>query len=206
MMQPRRRTVGILVFDEVEVLDFCGPFEAFSVARRPEAPEDEDRLFDVRIIAEEQRIIRCRNGLLVQPHHTIEDHPPLGIVVVPGGYGTRRERTNPRILDWIARQSAASELTTSVCTGAFLLATVGLLDGHSATTHWENIASLRKHYPAVTVLENARYVDDGNVVTAAGVSAGIDMSLHVIARLHGEETAAWTARYMEYDRFPLAAG
>lgn len=206
MTKSTPRTVGILIFDDVEVLDFCGPFEAFSVARRPDATDDEDRLFDVRTIAEENRLISCRNGLLVQPHHTIDDHPPLDIIVVPGGRGTRKERTNPRILDWIAKQAAQIELTTSVCTGAFLLAATGMLDGKKATTHWGSIDWLREYHPAVTVIDDARYVDEDTIVTAAGVSAGIDMSLHVIARLHGEEIAAWTARHMEYDHYPLAVG
>src|SRR6266542_1942765 len=147
MSERRIRTVGILIFDDVEVLDFCGPFEVFSVAR----PAGEDA-----------------------------DDPPLDILVVPGGQGTRRERANARLLDWIAAQDRDVELTTSVCTGAFLLAERGLLDGRR-----------------VTMLADARVVDEGHVITSAGVAAGIDMALHVVARLHGEETAAWTARRME---------
>ena len=199
MGERRRRTVGILTFDDVEVLDFCGPFEVFSVARPHGENADEARLFDVLTIAEERRIIRCRGGLLVQPHHTIADHPPLDLLVVPGGQGTRRERLNGRLLDWIAAQAGSAELTTSVCTGAFLLAERGLLDGRRATTHWASVDWMRGQYPAVTMLADARVVDEGRVVTSAGVSAGIDMALHVVARLHGEETAAWTARRMEYD-------
>ena len=199
MSEQRRRTIGILIFDDVEVLDFCGPFEVFSVARPAGRNDDEARLFDVLTIAEEERIVRCRGGLLVQPHHTIAGHPPLDLLVVPGGQGTRRERHNGRLLDWIAAQDRRTEITTSVCTGAFLLAERGLLDGHRATTHWASIGWMRDQYPAVTMLADARVVDEGRVVTSAGVSAGIDMALHVVARLHGEETAAWTARRMEYD-------
>jgi transcriptional regulator GlxA family with amidase domain len=122
MVSPHPRTVGILIFDDVEVLDFCGPFEVFSVARPVGKQRDEARLFTVFTITQEPRLIRCRGGLLVQPHHTLADHPPRDILVVPGGVGTRRERGNRRILDWIAARHQQTELTTSVCTGAFLLA------------------------------------------------------------------------------------
>ena len=156
-------------------------------------------------IAEKNEIVSCRGGLLVQPHHTIADHPPLDIIVIPGGKGTRREIDNPVVLDWIAAQAAKIELTTSVCTGAFLLAKVGLLDGKAATTHWGSIQWMRDYFPKVDIRDDARFVDQGSVVTSAGVSAGIDMSLHVIGRLYGQETAEWTARHMEYDGY-VAAG
>jgi transcriptional regulator GlxA family with amidase domain len=204
----RPMTVGILIFDEVEVLDFCGPFEVFaSASATGEAPRDERRLFTVLTIAEENRTIHCRGGLLVQPHHTLADHPPLDILVVPGGYGTRRELSNPVVLDWIAAQDKQTSLTASVCTGAFLLAADGLLDGKRATTHWASIDWLREHYPAIDVRADERVVDEGHIVTSAGVSAGIDMALHVVARLHGHAIAADTARGMEYDwnTEPLAA-
>ena len=192
-------TVGILIFDEVEVLDFCGPFEVFSIARDPDDSMDDRPLFRAVTIAEDHRIISCRGGLLVQPHHVIDNHPPIDILVVPGGQGTRRERLNSRVLDWIAAQDRATELTTSVCTGAFLLAERGILDRHRATTHWASVEWMRQQYPAIDMLSDVRVVDEGHVITSAGVSAGIDMALHVVARLHGDETAAWTARRMEYD-------
>jgi transcriptional regulator GlxA family with amidase domain len=200
---PDARTVGILVFPEVEVLDFCGPFEVFSSAALP-APDGqpEPHLFRPLIVAERLETTRCRGGLLVVPHHTLDDHPPLDIIVVPGGFGTRRERTNPAVLGWIARQQAAGALVTSVCTGAFLLAANGMLDGHPATTHWSTIDWLREEHPAIDVRDDRRIVDLGRIVTSAGVSAGIDMALHVVARLHGEETARRTARDMEYDGWP----
>ncbi len=199
MHATQRRTVGILIFDDVEVLDFCGPFEVFSTARPVGDDGDDARLFTAITIAEQDRLITCRGGLLVQPHATVDAHPPLDILVVPGGQGTRRELHNARLLDWIAAQDGRAELTTSVCTGAFLLAQRGLLDGRRATTHWASIAWMRGAYPAVEVVDTARVVDEGHVITSAGVSAGIDMALHVVARLHGEETATRTARAMEYD-------
>jgi transcriptional regulator GlxA family with amidase domain len=129
----------------------------------------------------------------------IVDHPPIDVLVVPGGQGTRRERLNDRLLDWIAAQDRSAQLTTSVCTGAFLLAERGILDQHRATTHWASVDWMRQQYPAVTMLADERVVDEGRVITSAGVSAGIDMALHVVSRLHGAEAAAWTARRMEYD-------
>lgn len=196
-----QRTVGILVFDDVEVLDFCGPFEVFAVSRSNDNRDDSGKLFTVLTIAEEARIVRCRGGLLVQPHHTIADHPPLDILVVPGGAGVVPiYEGNVRVLDWIAAQAAQVELASSVCTGALLLAQRGLLDGKQATTHWSSIARLREHHPAIDVIENARFVDEGRIITSAGVSAGIDMALHVVERLCGDDVATRTARIMEYDR------
>jgi len=199
MNQDQLLTVGILIFDDVEVLDFCGPFEVFSVARPAGKYGDEFKLFNVVTIAEEDRIITCRGGLLVKPHATTENHPPLDILVVPGGQGTRRERHNQRLLGWIARQDQHTNLTTSVCTGAFLLAERGLLDHHRATTHWSSVEWMRSTYPAVEMVADARVVDEGHIITSAGISAGIDMSLYVVSRLHGVDVAEWTARQMEYD-------
>jgi transcriptional regulator GlxA family with amidase domain len=195
------RTVGILLFPDVEILDFCGPFEVFASAALPPetAGGPERRLFRVVTIAEHLDLITCRGGLLVQPHHTLTDHPPLDVVVIPGGYGTRREQENPAVLDWIAARHREGALTTSVCTGAFLLGAANLLDGKRATTHWATIDDLRGLRPRIEVLSDARVVDESTIITSAGVSAGIDMALYVVARLHGEEVARATARDMEYE-------
>jgi transcriptional regulator GlxA family with amidase domain len=199
LAQPRN--VGILIFPDVEILDFCGPFEVFASATLPAETEGgpETRLFAVFTVAERSELVACRGGLLVQPNHTLADHPPLDLVVVPGGFGTRREQENPVVLDWIARQRRSGALTTSVCTGAFLLGAAGLLDGRRATTHWTTIDGLRANHPKTDVLADARVVDEGEIITSAGVSAGIDMALHVVRRLHGDEVARRTARDMEYD-------
>jgi transcriptional regulator GlxA family with amidase domain len=184
MIQPAQpRNVGILIFPDVEVLDFCGPFEVFaSTSLPPQTDGDpETRLFEVFTIAERAELVACRGGLLVQPNHTLDDHPPLDLVVIPGGYGTLREQENPVILDWITRQRRTGALTTSVCTGAFLLGAAGLLDGLRATTHWTTIDGLRTHLPATDVLADVRIVDEGEIITSAGVSRR-------------------TARDMEYDR------
>jgi transcriptional regulator GlxA family with amidase domain len=207
MSEAKVRTVGILIFDDVEVLDFCGPFEVFSTARLAGKDGAEDRLFRVVTIAEEGRTIAARGGLHVVPNHAISDHPPLDILLVPGGFGTRQVLENERLLAWIGEQGRRAELATSVCTGAFLLAATGLLDGRRATTYWSAVEELGRRYPAVTPVGDARFVDEGRIVTSAGVSAGIDMSLHVVARLHGEAAADWTARLMEYERrVPAGAG
>ncbi len=197
--QTRRSQVGILIFEDVEVLDFCGPFEVFSITTEEGQSGDEAQLYDVHIVAETRELVRCRNGLLVQPHHSIDDHPNLDIVVVPGGRGTRRERSNPRVLAWIKVQHERVGLMTSVCTGAFLLAANGLLDGKSATTHWASIDWFRETWPAITVRDDERFVDEGGIITSAGVSAGIDMALHVVERMHGPSVARQSARHMEYD-------
>jgi transcriptional regulator GlxA family with amidase domain len=189
------RTVGILIFPEVEILDFCGPFEVFSSA----TSESGEKLFDALTVAETDALVSCRGGLLVQPNVTFATAPKFDIIVVPGGYGTDTQQENPVVLDWLRRQRASVELTTSVCTGAFLLGAAGLLDGLRATSHWTTIDRLRGFVPNATVLDDERVVDEGEIITSAGVSAGIDMALHVVRRLHGDAVAVATARDMEYD-------
>lgn len=191
--------VGILIFDDVEVLDFCGPFEVFSVTAQLNATASDRRPFAVFTIAQTDRIVKARGGLQVQPHFTLENHPPIDILVVPGGWGTRREVDNPVILDWLRKVSGETQLNTSVCTGAFLLAKVGLLIEKRATTHWASISRMRQDFPQTSVIENTRWVDEGNIISSAGISAGIDMSLHVVERVLGREVAENTARQMEYD-------
>ncbi|MCC7209056.1 MAG: DJ-1/PfpI family protein, partial [Anaerolineae bacterium] len=161
------RNVAILIFDEVEVLDFAGPFEVFGVAG---AYRDE-RHFDVYTVAEREGPIIARNGLSVNPAYTLASFPPPDILVIPGGRGVRREIENPAILGWIREQNARTELTLSVCTGAWLLGQIGALDGLRATTHWRSLDRLREIAPLATVQENVRYVDNGHIITSAGISA-----------------------------------
>ncbi len=194
------RNVAILIFDDVEVLDFCGPFEVFAVT----GVNDEVKPFNVYTVAEDARPVIARNGLSVNPAYTLHDCPPPDILIIPGGVGTRREMHNQILLDWIKHHSQPAELLLSVCTGSLLLANARLLDGLSATTHWGAIQLLQELAPESQVLENTRFVDNGRVITSAGISAGIDMSLHVVARLLGTEKAAETARYMEYDYWQTA--
>jgi transcriptional regulator GlxA family with amidase domain len=194
-----RKRVGILIFPDVEVLDFCGPFEVFSVTRLNEELRREDvSPFEVLVIAERAGTVVTTGGLKVTPDHTLETCPSLDILVVPGGWGTRAEVKNDRLLAWIKARAAQVETLTSVCTGSMLLGQVGLLDGRHATTHWRSLQRMREAFPAVTVEEKLHVVEDGNVLTSAGISAGIDMALRVVARYHGETVARNTARNMEY--------
>jgi len=190
-----RRTVAVVLFDEVEVLDFAGPFEVFSVCGRRSQLDP----FDVFTVSERGQTIRARNGLVVTPLHSFASAPRPDILLVPGGFGTRREMKNPVMLEWVAAQGAACEYLLSVCTGALVLACAGLLDGLAATTHHLAFNELRAVAPHTGIREGARIVDNGRVILSSGVSAGIDMSLHVVARLLGEDLALETARYMEYE-------
>ncbi len=191
----KRLAVGILLFDEVEVLDFAGPFEVFATAR----DENGEPLCDVMTISGKAGTVSARNGLMVTPSATTDVAGPLDILIVPGGYGAEQvEIRNASLLSWIAAQEKEVLILASVCTGAFLLAEAGLLAGLPATTHWMDIPRLRSEYPEVHVRENIRFVDTGHIITSAGISAGIDMSLHILGRLFGTETAERTARRMEY--------
>lgn len=191
--------IGIHVFDEVEVLDFAGPYEVFTTAARlhgrshPGAP-----LFEVCTLSHSLASVRARAGLLVQPDHSFTEHPPLDVLIVPGGVVTA-ELARPEVAAWIAAQATRVQITASVCTGAFLLAQAGLLAGKAVTTHWEDIADLRVMFPGLEVREGLRWVDEGSVVSSAGISAGIDMSLHLVERLAGRALAERTARQMEFD-------
>jgi transcriptional regulator GlxA family with amidase domain len=197
-----RKRVGIVVFPDVEVLDFCGPFEVFSVTRLNEAARrDEPSPFEVLLVAERAGTVTATGGLKVIPDHTLESCPPLDILVVPGGWGTRGEIKNARLLAWITERAKQVETLTSVCTGSMLLGQAGLLDGRHATTHWRSLDWMRQSFPKVTVEDKQHVVEDGNVLTSAGISAGIDMALRVVARYHGEAIARNTARNMEY-RYP----
>jgi len=189
-----KRTVAILLFDEIEVLDFAGPFEVFAVTDEL----SDHQLFRVVTVAPEQRAIRARNGLSVNPDHALADCPRPDILIVPGGFGTRALLNNQPVLDWIKASNATAEIVASVCTGSIVLGRAGLLDGLKATTHHECFELLRTHAPRTTIVETDRFLDNGRILTAAGISAGIDMSLHLVARLHGAAIAEKTARYMEY--------
>jgi transcriptional regulator GlxA family with amidase domain len=198
--------VGIVIYDEVELLDMAGPYEVFTTASRVHArsqPSGVPPLFTVVTIARDTVQVRARAGLRLQPDWTLSDHPPLDCAVVPGGV-VDSELRQPDLLAWIAGQARTARIVASVCTGSLLLAQAGVLDGHEATTHWEDLAALRELRPGLRVKEGVRWVDAGAVVTSAGISAGIDMSLHLVQRLHGQELALRTARQMEFDWTPTA--
>ena len=197
-MNQKPKNVSILLFNGVELLDFCGPFEVFSVTGRTRDPVP----FNVYTVAENTAPITTINGLSVNPAHGLATCPRPDILLIPGGDGTRRQMENAPLLDWIVRQANEVQMLLSVCTGALLLGKAGLLDGLSATTHHGSINLLRKVAPNASVVEGRRIVDNGRIVLAAGISAGIDMSLHVVQRLLGPEISAETAAYMEYDWQP----
>ncbi|MBM4419263.1 MAG: DJ-1/PfpI family protein [Chloroflexi bacterium] len=199
------RRAAILIFDDVEVLDFCGPFEVLASARVPGGEEraKRPRAFEVVTVAARADIVTCRGGLLVRPNHTFHDCPTPDLIVLPGGYGVERARRDPAVLRWIDLTVGVATLVTSVCTGAFLLAEAGLLNGRPATTHWVEIPALRAQFPEIDVRDDYRVVDIGKIITSAGVSAGLDMALHVISRLHGRDAARETARSIEYRYEPV---
>jgi transcriptional regulator GlxA family with amidase domain len=198
-----RRNVAILVFDEVEVLDFAGPFEVFAVTDELHSHSE----FNVFTVAPMPGSVRARNGLKVVPDHSLESCPQAHVLVIPGGFGTRALLRSPVVLEWIQNRARRAEVTMSVCTGALLLAKIGALDGLRATTHRQALDALRELAPAALVDPGARFHDNGAVLTAAGISAGIDCSLHVVGRLLGAAAASATAAYMEYEtgRTPTAA-
>ena len=199
--------VGVLLFPEVELLDYSGPLEVFTVAARLlEHPRRSLPSLEAFTIAERKGPLKTRAGSRVLPDYTLESHPRIDILVVPGGWGTRREVDNARLISWIGGVMATAQITASVCTGVFLLARTGRLGRREVTTHWASLDRLATDFPELIVARGVRWVDTGDIVTSAGISAGIDMSLHLVARLLGEELARRTARQMEYEWVDAAAG
>jgi transcriptional regulator GlxA family with amidase domain len=195
----KRYQVGIVIFPDVEVLDFAGPFEVFSVTRlNEESRREEPSPFNVKLIAESLQPVIASGGLRLIADYDLTNCPPLDILVIPGGWGTRKQIENKRLIDWIARVGKEVETLTSVCTGSLLLGRARLLDGLRSTTHWRALDLMRDSFPEVTVESDLHVVEDGRVLTSAGISAGIDMSLKVVARYCGEGVARATARHMEY--------
>jgi transcriptional regulator GlxA family with amidase domain len=189
--------VAILLFPEIEVLDFAGPFEVFSVAGRI-LRGDRHPPFRVRTVAARPGEIAARHGLRVTAEHGFADAPPADLLIVPGGI-VDQPLADPATLGWVRETAAKAALTASVCTGAFILAKLGLLAGRRATTHWEDVPDLRRQFPELAVLEDVPYVDEGRIVTSAGISAGIGMSLHLVSRILGQAAGEKTARQMQYE-------
>jgi transcriptional regulator GlxA family with amidase domain len=186
------KTIGILLFGDMEELDFAGPYEVFGMFAR-----HFDRDWQLVTVAQTREPVRGALGLRVVPDHAFDDCPPLAVLVVPGGFGTRREVDNRALIEFVQRAGRACQWVTSVCTGALVLARAGFLEGKRATTHWGALDELRKE-PNVQVLDGERYVQDGNVITAAGVSAGIDMALYLVGQLKDAETARNVQKFMQY--------
>jgi transcriptional regulator GlxA family with amidase domain len=191
-----KRNVAILIFDEIEVLDFAGPFEVFAMADDVAGGET----FHVFTVAESPGTVRARHGLKVVPTYTLENCAAPDVLIVPGGIGTRPLLGKPALLEWLRVKHKRAEIVMSVCTGALVLAKAGLLEGLRVTTHHDALGLLAELAPATTIDPSARFHDNGKIVTAAGISAGIDGSLHVVGRLLGEAVANATASQMEYRR------
>jgi transcriptional regulator GlxA family with amidase domain len=185
-----QKTVGVLLFPEFELLDVFGPLEAFGHARDS---------FHIVMVAEHAGPVASAQGPRAMADYGLDDAPPLDVLLVPGGMGTRREVGNATLVDWLRQRARSAEMTTSVCTGAALLARAGILDGRRATTNKRAFAWVVEQGPKVDWVRQARWVDDGNVITSSGVSAGIDMALHLIGRVAGSSVRDEIATRMEYE-------
>jgi transcriptional regulator GlxA family with amidase domain len=190
--------IGIVLFDGVEELDAVGPWEVLSAWTR-QFPQDG---YDVVCISRSGGLVQCAKGLVVGAHHSFDDAPPFDVLIHPGGQGTRAQIHDDEWLSWVRGQRDAVPLMTSVCTGSLVYAAAGLLQGRPATTHWASVDVLAEIDPTVVVRSEERFVDDGDVITSSGVSAGIDMALHLVARLAGTERAREVRRYIQYDPAP----
>ncbi len=186
--------IGIYIYSEAEVLDFSGPFEVLTTANRVLG----ENVFNVSLISELGGVVDARAGYQVVSNHSIHNHPKLDVLIVVGGYHLD-EMNKQEVIDWIALQNQSTQMTASVCTGAFLLARAGVITQEEVTTHWEDVSDLKEMFPKLSVKEDVRWVDQGRIVTSGGISAGIDMSLHLVSRLHSLELAEKTAKQMEFD-------
>jgi transcriptional regulator GlxA family with amidase domain len=192
------KQIGILLFPELEELDALGPWEVLSSWTQA-FPDDG---WAVTTVSRDGGLVRCAKGLTVQAHHSYADVPSLEVLLVPGGRGTRPQLTDAAQLDWIRARRADTPLLTSVCTGSLVYAAAGLLHDRPATTHWGSLDRLKELDPSIDVRPEDRYVDDGDIITASGVSAGIDMALHLVDRLAGTDRAREIRRYIQYDPAP----
>lgn len=186
--------IGIYIYDQAEVLDFSGPFEVFSTASRI---CEKSEPFNVFMIGETGEVVTARGGYKINPNYGFHNHPAIDVLIVAGGVHTD-EMKKTSTINWISQQAKKASIVASVCTGAFLLAQANVLQTQKVTTHWEDIPDLRKMFPQLQVIENIRWVDEGKLLTSGGISAGIDMSLHLVSRLYGEDLAEKTARQMEF--------
>lgn len=190
-------SVGIFIFNDVDVLDFTGPFEVFFITRKQEGGEKQ-YLYSVCLIGLTDGTITTRGGMEVRPHFSINSHPQLDRLIIPGGYGTRQLMHDESLINWLGSFNPRSTRLASVCTGSLLLASAGHLDGKSATTHWTVLDMMEETFPKVKVDRNRHVIIDEEVFTSAGISAGIDLALQMVRLDFGDLQANWTARHMEY--------
>jgi len=198
MTTDQQRQIGILLFEDFEELDAVGPWEVLANWTHHH-PEDG---YAVTTLSRIGGLVRGAKGLSMKAHHSFDDAVPLDVLIHPGGIGTRRDLKDDAHLDWVRDQARSASLTTSVCTGSLVLAAAGLLAHRPATTHWASLDLLAQLDPTIDVRRDDRFVDDGDVVTSAGVSAGVDMALHLVARLASPERAREVRRDIQYDPQP----
>ena len=198
MTHPLRRHIGLLLFDDVEELDAVGPWDVLSHWTQ-HYPDDG---WSVSCMSADGGSVRAAKGLVLGAHHSVADAPPLDVLLHPGGRGTRPLLRDEAHLAWVRDQRATVPLLTSVCTGSLVYAAAGLLTGRPATTHWAAFDELRALDDTVDLRTDDRFVDDGDVITSAGVSAGIDMALHLVVRLAGAHRARQVRRGIQYDPAP----
>lgn len=197
-MSDRIKHIGIVLFADVEELDAIGPWEVLSFWAR-HFPDDG---YAVSCLSRSGGLVKCAKGLTIQAHHAFDDAPPLEVLLYPGGQGTRPQLHDEAQLNWVRRQRELVPLLTSVCTGSLVYAAAGLLSHRPATTHWLSLDHLAEIDPTIDVRHNERFVDDGDIITASGVSAGIDMALHLVDRLAGTDRARQVRRGIQYDPQP----
>ena len=188
------KNVGIYLFNKVELLDFAGPYEVFSTT----SELNDHKVFKVFTISEDGGAIKSVNGLIVIPDYSFDNHPKIDILIIPGGEGTKNEIKKKKVMEWVNKTQGSAEIMATVCSGARIPAVLGLLDGLDATTHHSVIDDVKKLAPNVIIDHTKRFIDNGKIMTSGGISAGIDLSLHIVKKLCGEETANKTMEYMEY--------
>lgn len=191
----KKYNVGILLFSDIETLDFAGPFEVFSVASELNNFE----LFNVFTIAKTNAPVHSVHGLSVNPSYSFLNHPKIDILIIPGGVGTRKVVKDNEMMDWVQKNYNPSQFTLTVCTGAMVLGALGLLDEKEYTTHHLLFDEMKDFAPKGILVKGQRFIDGGKILTSAGISAGIDLSLHLVAKLFGNKVAKETAGYMEYE-------
>ena len=190
--------IGISLFEGAEELDWAGPWEVLAAWAQSHPTDD----IEVFTVAQHEGVITCAKGLKVLPDHTWDSAPPIDVLVYPGGRGTRPQIGDETITGWLRKTAESAQLMTSVCTGSLVYAGAGLLDGRPATTHWGSLDRLGALGEGIQVRPHDRFVDDGDLITAAGVSAGIDMALHLVVRLVSAERAREVRHYIQYDPEP----
>ena len=191
-----KKTVTILIYDDIETLDFAGPFEVFSLTNERE----EYRLFDIKVVAKDNKAVNFHNGLSVNPDCSIREITESDFLIIPGGDDLNPVLEDSEIIEWVTQISKNADHVLSICSGSLILAKAGLLEGLQATTHEVDFDQLTELAPNTDIIRGVRFTDNGKVISSAGISTGIDMSLHVIEKLYGADIANGTANSMEFVR------